>query len=254
MAAASLIAPMALASSAAAQGPTDDGSTTAYIVQLKDLPVATYDGGLEGMEATKAEGGEKVDTESPESKEYADFLEGEQNAAVRAAGASTDDVIYRYDTAFNGVAVELDSAQANAMRKAPGVVNVWESEIFTVDTVTTPDYLGLTGDDGVWQQQFGGPANAGEGTVVGIIDSGIWPENPSFDEMPDAEIPDDWTGTCDEGEDPDAENNVTCNNKIIGARYYDEEADVLDIEFLSPRDYDGHGSHTGATAAGNLDT
>ncbi|MGB3764801.1 MAG: S8 family serine peptidase, partial [Ornithinimicrobium sp.] len=48
-------------------------------------------------------------------------------------------------------------------------------------------------------------------------------------------------------------NNVTCNNKIIGARYYDEGAEVLDLEFESPRDYDGHGSHTGATAAGNVD-
>ncbi len=253
VAVASLIASMALASSAAAQGPTDDGSTTAYIVQLQDLPVAAYDGGVEGLEATKAEVGEKVDTESAEAQGYADFLEGEQNAAVRAAGVNTDAVIYRYDTAFNGVAVELDGAQADAMRKAPGVVNVWESEMFTVDTVTTPDYLGMTGGDGVWQQQFDGPENAGEGMVVGIIDSGIWPENPSFDAMPDADIPEDWTGTCDEGADT-AENNVTCNNKVIGARYYDEEADVLDIEFQSPRDYDGHGSHTGATAAGNLDT
>ncbi|MGC1208407.1 MAG: S8 family serine peptidase, partial [Ornithinimicrobium sp.] len=254
LAAAALIAPMALASPAAAQGPTDDGSVTAYIVQLQDLPVATYDGGVEGMKATKAEAGEKVDTTSAESQEYADFLEGEQNAAVRAAGASTDDVIYRYDTAFNGVAVELSAAQADAIRKAPGVVNVWESEMFTVDTITTPDYLGLTGDDGVWQQEFGGPANAGEGMVVGIIDTGIWPENPSFAEMPGSTIPADWNGECVEGEDPEAENNVTCNNKVIGARYYDEEADVLDIEFKSPRDYDGHGSHTGATAAGNLDT
>ncbi len=195
-----------------------------------------------------------MDTGSAESQEYADFLETEQNTAVRAAGASTNDVIYRYDTAFNGVAVELSSVEANAMRKAPGVVNVWESEIFTTDTITTPDYLGLTGDDGVWQQQFSGPADAGDGMVVGIIDSGIWPENPSFAQMPGSTIPADWKGICDEGEDPDPENNVTCNNKLIGARYYDEEADVLDIEFESPRDYDGHGSHTGATAAGNVNT
>ncbi|MGB6005647.1 MAG: S8 family serine peptidase, partial [Ornithinimicrobium sp.] len=253
IAAAALIAPLGLAAPAAAQIQDPQGDPETYIVQLSAPPLVAYDGGIGNLQSTKPGAGEKINPGSTAAQNYADYLVEEQNDAVRAAGASTDDVVYRYDTAFNGLAIELSGAEAVAMRKDPAVLNVWEREIFTIDTITTPEYLGVSGEDGVWSQQFGGPDAAGEGMVVGIIDSGIWPENPSFADMPGATVPADWAGECVAGVDPDPANNVTCNNKIIGARYYDEGADVLDIEFESPRDYDGHGSHTGATAAGNVD-
>lgn len=251
IAAAALIAPLALATGATAQELGLDQDTQAYIVQLRDKPISAYDGKVAGMAATKPSDGEKVDVESEESQGYSDYLTTKQNKAVRSVGASTEDVIYRYDTALNGVAVNLTGQQAAAMRKAPDVISVWEREVLTLDTVTTPDYLGMTGDNGVWQQQFGGADQAGEGMVVGIIDTGIVPENPSFAALPDAEIPVDWRGECENGEDPDESANITCNNKLIGARSYNEDVEVDESDFLSPRDYDGHGSHTAGTAAGN---
>ncbi|MGB3763512.1 MAG: hypothetical protein WA966_09830, partial [Ornithinimicrobium sp.] len=68
VAAAGLIAPMALASSADAQDLTVDKTSSAYIVQLENLPLAAYDGGVKGMAATKPGEGEKVDTTSSESQ------------------------------------------------------------------------------------------------------------------------------------------------------------------------------------------
>jgi len=249
-----LVAPLGLVAPAQAQPVPQDAGGATYIVQLEAEPVAAYDGGVQGIRPTKPGSGERVDRESSAATSYADYLRGEQDEALSAAGASRGDVVHRYDTAFNGLAVELSGAEAAAMRKAPGVVNVWEREILSADTITTPDYLGMSGTGGVWDEQFGGPDNAGEGMVVGIIDSGIWPENPSFDEMPGATVPGDWNGECVAGDDPDTDNRVSCNNKVIGARYYDADATVLDLEFDSPRDYDGHGSHTAGTAAGNVDT
>ena len=97
------------------------------------------------------------------------------------------------------------------------------------------------------------PAQAGAGVIIGDIDTGFWPENPSFaafsgDGPKAGEIQKKFHGICDtSGEDP-----VTCNNKVIGARYFDAAglSHANPGEFTSPRDYDGHGSHTASTAAG----
>ncbi|MGH9004654.1 MAG: S8 family serine peptidase, partial [Acidimicrobiia bacterium] len=121
-------------------------------------------------------------------------------------------------------------------------------------------FLGLP--QGLWKD-LGGPEAAGAGIIVGVLDTGIHPEHPSFaDEPRDAdgrrlyrgpayESPPVWRGQCQAGE----EFVVTaCNNKLIGARYFIEGFGPENLhpdEFLSPRDADGHGSHTAATAAGN---
>jgi subtilisin family serine protease len=65
----------------------------------------------------------------------------------------------------------------------------------------------------------------------------------------DAIVAKKWKGTCQAGE----EAPVTCNNKVIGARYFDKGIGNRPIpaEFKSPRDYGGHGTHTASTAAGD---
>ncbi len=49
-----------------------------------------------------------------------------------------------------------------------------------------------------------------------------------------------------------------CNQKLIGAQYFvaghGGPDSIIPEEFLSPRDFDGHGSHTASTAAGDNDT
>ena len=127
------------------------------------------------------------------------------------------------------------------------MAQLWKNETHTRLTVSTPGFLGLAGAGGAWRQQFGDPTRAGEGVIVGVIDSGVWPENPSFAPLPEprpdqARIDAKWNGTCD----PGAEHPVACNNKLIGARCYDatQRSRSEPGEFLSPRDYDGHGSHT----------
>ncbi len=95
----------------------------------------------------------------------------------------------------------------------------------------------------------------GAGVVVGVIDSGIWYESKSFRPFAtksDNKAPKGWKGSCDLGADGSGE---PCNGKIIGARYYVDgfgEDNIADEEFLSPRDGDGHGSHTASTAAGSV--
>ena len=98
--------------------------------------------------------------------------------------------------------------------------------------------LRLSGPTGVWAA-VGGPAVAGNGVVVGVIDTGIWPESASFAGTPlaDAADPNDptkayrqgrqtvqlkasgetFTGTCQTGQQFTAD---LCNTKLISARYF----------------------------------
>ncbi|HBY93796.1 MAG TPA: hypothetical protein DEP84_07460, partial [Chloroflexi bacterium] len=62
-----------------------------------------------------------------------------------------------------------------------------------------------------------------------------------------------WHGSCDSGEQFSQDD---CNNKLIGARFFRLGANastVITEDYLSPRDRDGHGSHTASTAGGNAD-
>ena len=244
-------APGIVTDSLAAQQPTGAGT---YIVQLKDRPVASYEGELGGLSATKPKAGASIDPKAASVQAYRAHLK-QQRAQVldTVPGAER---LYDYDTAFNGFAVKVDGDEAAKLAHHPEVLRLWKNEMYQVDTVSTPDFLELSGKRGAWERQFDGQENAGEGVIVGVVDTGIWPENAAFDALPtprpDADVIEQkWNGSCDQGDDPDPENNIECNNKLIGAAYFGEGIDPVEEEFDSPRDYDGHGSHTASTAAGN---
>src|SRR6185436_2725465 len=123
--------------------------------------------------------------------------------------------VAEYSTAFNGFAAALTPAEVAALSRTRGVVKVWKNEIRNVDTISTPQFLGVSS---VWASQFGDPARAGAGVIIGVIDTGYWPESPSFaplpEPRPDNEIIQqkwyaDGVAKCDKG--------VTCTNKVIGA-------------------------------------
>ncbi|WP_114906240.1 cell wall-binding repeat-containing protein [Ornithinimicrobium murale] len=251
-----VVSPLAIGTMTAQADVTTDlqpGETKTYIVQLADQPLVAFDGG-NGLAATAPKAGEKVDVDSAAAQAYTSYLDAQRAEVLDTIGLSSSDVVTTYETALSGFAVKMNNVEAAHMRKAPGVLQVWEDEIRHADTVQTPDYLGLSGDDGVWQEHFDGVANAGDGIVVGVIDTGIDPLNPSFSGEGFDPAPEDWAGDCDNaGVDHFAA--FECNNKLIGARYYGAEFGntVIPEEFESARDYNGHGSHTAGTSAGNHD-
>jgi subtilisin family serine protease len=226
----------------------EDGS---YLVVMKDEPVVAYDGGVEGYERTKPQRGDKYAPRSQKAQSYRAFLKDKQDEALEKAGNPR--TLYRYTEAVSGFAADLTGRQATALAKDPAVLAVTPDELRQLDTVASPEFLGLTGAKGVWSQLGGQqqPAGAGAGVVVGIIDTGIWPENPSF-AGDGFTVPEDWNGQCVRG--PQFDPNKLCNGKLIGARYFVDgfgAKNIAKYEWLSPRDADGHGTHTASTAAGN---
>jgi subtilisin family serine protease len=252
----------------AAQNPQGGGNGSAgridnlYIVQMIDYPVSSYTGTVPGFAATKPNRGQKFNPNNPNVIGYAGYLDARHGAALARVGGRK---VYDYRYAFNGFAAELTEGQAQALRNVPGVIAVTKNALVTMDTSSTPTFLGLDAQGGLWSQ-LGGVGSAGEDVIIGIIDSGIWPENPSFSDRTGTNpkgkggklsyhhIP-GWHGHCIEGE---AFPDDSCGQKLIGARYYNEAwggDEALEAErpweFMSPRDYNGHGTHTASTAGGN---
>src|SRR6476660_7754322 len=245
----------ALASPGTGQAQTPAEKASLYLVQLDGEPLASYTGGVAGIPATKPAEGQKLKPTSWNAKAYRDYLRNQREDVLKKAGVPSAKKVLDYEATLNGVAAKRTATDVSKLERTPGVTKVWRNEIRYADTVTTPDFLGLAGEAGVWQQQFSGVANAGEGMIIGDIDSGIWPENPSFAALPEprpdqAVIDAKWHGTCDvTGAEP-----VRCNNKIIGARYFstfDDNNPVPPTDKVDARDRNGHGSHTAGTAAGN---
>lgn len=228
-----------------------------YIVQLADAPLAGYDGGVSGLRATRPAAGTKLDVQSAAAQAYRTYLTRKVDAVARSAKVKPQRV---FSTAFNGFVATLSAAQAQQLAATKGVLAVTKDARRQLDTVKSPGYLGLKEPGGLWEQ-LGGTnprTGAGSGVVVGVVDSGIWPENPAF-AGPRVSVGADgsvqgipgWTGVCETGDEFTA---ADCNKKLIGARYYVDgfgSGNVADEEFLSPRDGSGHGSHTAGTAAGN---
>ncbi|CAN1150611.1 Subtilisin-like protease SBT4.4 [Linum perenne] len=141
-------------------------------------------------------------------------------------------LVRSYKRSFNGFAAKLTDAEARKLSSRNDVVSVFLSEKLQLQTTRSWDFLGLR------QPIMIKKVNAGSDVVIGFIDSGIWPELPSFDDRGFGPPPAKWKGVCNAGA------NFTCNNKIIGARHYSLPE--------SARDVLGHGTHTASTAAGNV--
>lgn len=219
-----------------------------YIVQLAAKPAASYKGGIAGFAKTAPAKGQRYNAHSGEAQMYARRLEAQQDALLKAVGAS-DKKIYSYVHTLNGFAAKLTAGQAAKLRKDKSVLRVWEDRRIPVDTNNTPSYLGITNTTRGLRNAFN---LTGEGVIIGVIDSGAVQEHPSFAGTGFGAPPAGWAGICQAGEGWDAND---CNNKLIGARFYADgflaSDTIVDGDFMSPRDSDGHGTHTASTAGGN---
>jgi subtilisin family serine protease len=239
-------------------------SNRLYIVRMAELPVALYDGGLSSYPATRPPRGQKIDPESPNVSRYASYLDGRHTQVINRVGGRK---VYDLKFTYNGFVAELSEAQAERMKVQAGVLSVTKDELQYANTSTTPTFLGLSAPGGLWDR-LGGVDDAGEDIVIGVIDSGVWPEHPSFSDRTESKRHGKkdrktykhlkgWHGKCQVGESFPASK---CNNKLIGARYYNAAwggnaglKAERPWEFASPRDYNGHGTHTASTAGGNHD-
>ncbi|KAJ3680062.1 hypothetical protein LUZ60_016340 [Juncus effusus] len=186
---------------------------------------------------------------------YASTLKSAMSLSTLQAETEQHDpserIIYNYETAFHGFAARLTGDEASQLESLPGVVSLLPETIYQLHTTRSPDFLGIGPEvaNNVWSS-----ALADHDVIVGVLDTGIWPESPSFSDKGLGPVPARWKGACELGRGFTAKN---CNRKIVGARIfyrgYEAASGLINVtsEIKSPRDHDGHGTHTAATAAGS---
>lgn len=225
--------------SLAAAGAGDDGRSQVYVVYMGAVPPRTSANLLQESHLRLV-------------------------GTVLKRGQRADSVVVRqYKHGFSGFAARLSKDEAAALRRKPGVVSVFRDPVYQLHTTRSWDFLQQTevkvdsaprrrrrpGNTKA-ENDGGSSSPATTDTIIGLLDSGIWPESPSFDDAGMGPVPSRWKGVCMTGDDFNSSN---CNRKLIGARYYD----LSDVRGPapsgggSPRDDVGHGTHTSSTAAGS---
>ncbi len=218
-----------------------------YIVMLAGAPVATYAGDLEGFPATSPlqTGATQVEVEAAAVIAYQNYLKARQDSfrqTVEDRLGRSIEVKFQYRMAFNGLAMVLTPSEAAAIARVPGVVQVQKDFVRYPTTDAGPQWIGA---NSIWDGTATGAPSQGEGVIVGVIDTGLNMDSPSF-----AGVGQDgyvhinpfgagnYVGLCDSNP-----GSWVCNDKLLGYWIYTGE---------NHEDQDGHGSHTASSSAGNV--
>ncbi|KAG6482095.1 hypothetical protein ZIOFF_058723 [Zingiber officinale] len=132
-------------------------------------------------------------------------------ASLRSV-SDTAEMLYAYDTVAHGFSARLSAAEARALQGRPGVVGVQPEVRYELHTTRTPEFLGIDREGLVPQ------SNAEGDVVVGVLDTGVWPERASYGDAGLGPVPASWKGACEEGKDFEAA--AVCNRKLVGARFF----------------------------------
>jgi subtilisin family serine protease len=226
---------------------------------------ASYAGGVAGLAATSPSvtGVSLPDNTAAVTAYdgYADARVGILNTQLRAAVPGIQ-IGTSYLTVYGGVAASVAGNQISTLLAVPGVVAVQRDSL----AQQQDDFTSFVGATTVWQS-LGGSRTAGSNVTVGVIDTGLWPEHPMLSPT-GVSAPAGGLKGCQFGDGSDVAHlgpTFACNNKLIGAyaktATYMANVGAGSAEFCnntthacSPRDSEGHGTHTTTTAAGDCVT
>ncbi|WP_394129082.1 S8 family serine peptidase [Shewanella maritima] len=259
----------------------DISGTQTYIIELADTPVSLYRGGINQLAATSPSMStvpamlspgqhNKLNLNSNAVIQYNQYLKQKQDniiSQVDSLTAGQSELLHRYSLAFNGMSMRMTQEEAQRVAALAGVRNVTLEKVYQLHTDTGPKHIGA---DGMWLGNTSDEAYKGEGIVIGVLDTGVNTDHPSFAEvggdgyvhtMPSRY--DNYLGDCEK----EAFASM-CNDKLIGVRSYEVITDTYSDPVFQPEipswqvkepkrpangeDYNGHGSHTASTAAGNV--
>ncbi len=234
-----------------------------YVVKFYDQGLLYYSGGINNIESTSPQVNKtkKFEARSAEVQAYSSYLNTVKNAReteIKSAIGSDYRMVYHYKAMYHGMMLHISEEQAEVIKNLPNISSVIKEPIYHINTERGPKWINA---NQIWDGSavpITGIPNQGEGITIGVLDTGINTDHPSFAAIG----PDDgyvhvnplgngnFVGHCVGGNNdgiapPNAE--VVCNNKLIGAWAF-----TLATDTDAPEDNNGHGSHTAGTAGGNF--
>ncbi|KAL3647209.1 hypothetical protein CASFOL_008177 [Castilleja foliolosa] len=168
---------------------------------------------------------------------YTSFLSSvESTTTISNDLDTTQDLIHSYRHVLHGFAAKLSANDLKVLEKKKGFIAAWPERMLSLHTTYSPSFLGLNQNIGLWSR-----SNYGKGVIIGILDTGVTPDHPSFNDNGMRPPPPKWKENhCQ------LPNFTSCNNKIIGAKDFTGEQNK------NARDGHGHGTHTSSTVAGSF--
>ncbi|GKU88297.1 hypothetical protein SLEP1_g2580 [Rubroshorea leprosula] len=196
----------------------------------------------------------KTKTSNPSganSKEmFEEMLDSISQLSTDSEATPPPRLLYAYDTAIFGFAAKLSPMHLESIRNMEAFIAAIPDRSMRLHTTHTYQFLGLEQGIGLWHA-----SNLESDVIIGVIDTGIWPEHPSFHDYGFGPVPTKWKGACESGTNFSP---LNCNRKLIGARYFFKGYEANNgkvnetANFKSPRATNGHGTHCASTAGGNL--
>lgn len=204
-----------------------------YFVELDDKPVATYQGGVKGLKATKVKKDEQLDVQSAEVKKYRGYLSEKRKYYkkwLKKKSAKTK-VVEEYSLTLNGIAVKADGINPDTLRQGPGVKKVVKSLKYRPAMNKSHSFIN---DKPLWKMGY-----KGDGIKVAVIDSGIDQDHPFFQDT-NLKMPEGFPKVP-----VDKEEWVKyTNNKVIVAKVFSPNNED------TPEAIGSHGTHVAGTIAG----
>jgi subtilisin family serine protease len=232
-----------------------DTARVPILVKLDYDSVATYAGDTAGYEATSPAVTGRPLTGHAAQRDYESYVAEQEAAFVdRLSRAVPEAVVGQaLRTVYGGLAISVPANRIGDVLALDGVVAVQADEPRQPLTDSSTEFIGAD----TLYPGLGGTADAGKGTTIGVLDTGAWPEHPSFADLGNLDPRPGPALACEFGDNPLTPENdpFQCQNKLVGgAAFLDTyHAQVGDEQFPgTARDDNGHGTHTMSTAAGNV--
>jgi hypothetical protein len=237
-----------------------DRTPVAVVIKLDYDSAATYEGGVAGLAPTSpAVTGNDLSTADPAVQAHDAFAAEQEAAAIAAIEAVVPQATFGQSLrlVYGGITATVPANRIKDILRVDGVVAVQEDTLLEPLTDSSGEFIGAT----TIYDQVGGAANAGAGVIYGNLDTGLWPEHPSFADQGNLASPppraDGTARTCEYGDNPltPATDVFACNDKLIGGEAFLDTYHAAVGDELYPgtaRDDDGHGTHTASTSAGNV--
>nr|GMD06590.1 subtilisin-like protease SBT5.6 [Ipomoea batatas] len=169
-------------------------------------------------------------------------IEGQHRTYIHHVKRSKEEasasLVHSYKNVINGFSALLTSEEATTLA-------VFPSKSSELHTTRSWDFINMYEGNGnpTSGEEFLRKAGGGKDVIIGMLDTGIWPESQSFNDEGMEAVPKSWKGTCQQGLQFTA---THCNRGYEAA--YGPVNSTFDIR--SARDVNGHGTHTASTAGG----
>ncbi|KAJ6752366.1 hypothetical protein OIU85_002767 [Salix viminalis] len=98
-------------------------------------------------------------------------------SVVESKEMASELMVHSYKHGFSGFAAKLTESQVQKVAQLPGVVRVIPNSFHKLQTTRSWDFLGLSSHSRVNALHN---SSMGDGVIIGVFDTGIWPESKSF--------------------------------------------------------------------------